>query len=113
MWRCVAPGKGTRMNEEQDPTKVDPDHYKVEFEDERVRVVRTSYGPGEKSVMHSHPQLVAVFLNDAQIRFEYPDGSSEELAGKTGDVVGLPPTTHRPVNIGSDRFEGIIVELKG
>ena len=28
-------------------------HYKVEFENERVRVLRIKYGPGEKSVVHS------------------------------------------------------------
>ncbi len=101
------------MGEELDPTKVDPDHYKTEFEDERVRVLRVSYGPGEESVMHSHPQLVAVFLSAGEIRFEYDDGTTEEIAGKAGDVVTLPPTTHRPANVGSDRFDGIIVELKG
>jgi quercetin dioxygenase-like cupin family protein len=101
------------MADELDPTKVDPDHYKVEFEDERVRVLRVSYGAGEESVMHSHPQLVAVFLSDGEMKFEYPDGTSEDLSGKSGDVVALPPTTHRPANIGSDRFQGLIVELKG
>ena len=38
-----------------DPINVDPKHYKVEFENERVRVLRVSYGPGEKSVMHYNP----------------------------------------------------------
>nr|NIR51506.1 hypothetical protein [candidate division KSB1 bacterium]NIS26908.1 hypothetical protein [candidate division KSB1 bacterium]NIT73741.1 hypothetical protein [candidate division KSB1 bacterium]NIU27639.1 hypothetical protein [candidate division KSB1 bacterium]NIU94275.1 hypothetical protein [candidate division KSB1 bacterium] len=40
----------------QDATKVDPKHYKVEFENDQVRVLRISYGPGEKSVMHEHPE---------------------------------------------------------
>jgi len=35
----------------QDPTIIDSTHYKVEFENEQVRVVRITYGPGEKSVM--------------------------------------------------------------
>ena len=39
----------------QDPAKVDPKHYRVEFENEHVRVVRINYGPHEKSVMHYHP----------------------------------------------------------
>ncbi len=42
-----------------DPVKVDSKHYKIEFENDRVRVVRIKYGPGEKSVMHSHPESVA------------------------------------------------------
>ena len=28
----------------EDPVKVDPRHYKVEFENERVRVLRIKYG---------------------------------------------------------------------
>ncbi|MGA8149381.1 MAG: hypothetical protein WB952_00270, partial [Terriglobales bacterium] len=52
-----------------DPVKVDPKHYKVEFENDRVRVVRIKYKPGEKSVMHSHPESVAVFLTDAHSKF--------------------------------------------
>lgn len=39
----------------QDPVKVDPKHYKVQFENDRVRVLRITYGPHEKSVMHDHP----------------------------------------------------------
>ena len=44
----------------QDPVKVDPKHYKVEFENANVRVLRVTVGPGEKSVMHWHPNAVAV-----------------------------------------------------
>ncbi|MFC2094014.1 hypothetical protein ACFLSH_00155 [Bacteroidota bacterium] len=33
----------------QDAAKVDPKHYKVEFENDDVRVLRITYGPGEKS----------------------------------------------------------------
>jgi hypothetical protein len=36
-----------------DSVKVDPKHYKVEYENDRVRVVRIKYKAGEKSVMHS------------------------------------------------------------
>ena len=39
----------------QDPAKVDPQHYKVIFEDTGIRVLRLTYGPHEKSVMHQHP----------------------------------------------------------
>lgn len=45
-----------------DPVKVDAKHYTIVAENDRVRVVRARYGPREKSVMHGHPSLVAVFL---------------------------------------------------
>jgi hypothetical protein len=35
----------------KDPVKVDSKHYSVEFENDKVRVLRIKYGPGEKSVM--------------------------------------------------------------
>ena len=36
----------------QDPVKVDPQHYKVEFENANVRVLRVKVGAGEKSMRH-------------------------------------------------------------
>jgi hypothetical protein len=54
--------------EVQDPVKVDPKHYKVEVENEKVRVLRANYKGREKSVMHSHPDSVAIFQNDVHCR---------------------------------------------
>jgi quercetin dioxygenase-like cupin family protein len=60
----------------QDPVKVDAKHYKVEFENDQVRVLRITYGPHEKSVMHAHPASVAVFLSDGSVKFTLPDGKT-------------------------------------
>jgi len=46
----------------QDPVKVDSKHYKVEFENDHVRALRITCGPGEKSVMHDHRDGTPVFL---------------------------------------------------
>ena len=46
----------------QDPTKVEPTHYKVAFENDTVQVVNVHYGPHEKSRLHSHPGGVVVVL---------------------------------------------------
>jgi hypothetical protein len=56
-----------------DPVKADSRHYKVEFENEKIRVMRIKYGAKEKSVMHSHPESIAVFLNNCKAKFTYPD----------------------------------------
>jgi quercetin dioxygenase-like cupin family protein len=96
----------------QDPTLVDANHYTVEMEDDKIRVVRVKYGPGEKSVMHSHPALVGVMLTDTNIRFTYPDGSSETINAKAGQVLNLPATEHLPENLSDQAFEAIIVERK-
>ena len=49
-----------------DAVSVAPDHYKVLFENDRVRVLETRYGAGQTSTLHSHPDLVAVALTPGQ-----------------------------------------------
>src|SRR5271170_3654463 len=95
-----------------DPVKVDPKHYKVEFENENVRVLRISYGAGEKSVMHNHPNAVAVYLTDGTTRMTTPDGKSQDVPVKAGTTGWTPAGSHLPQNIGNKPFELILVELK-
>jgi hypothetical protein len=48
-----------------DPVKVDPQHYRVEFENEFVRVLRVTFGPGETGARHEHIlNRVVFYLND-------------------------------------------------
>ena len=95
-----------------DPTVVDADHYKAEFENEQVRLVRITYGPGEESVMHYHPDCVGVFLTDQHVEFEMPDGTFEEVHAEAGEHIFLPAASHLPKNIGEEPFELVLVELK-
>ena len=96
----------------QDPLKVDAKHYKVEFENDKVRVLRITYGPHEKSVMHHHPASVAVFLSDGQSRFTMPDGKTQDVPFKAGSVQWSDAGKHLPENVGDKPFELILVELK-
>jgi quercetin dioxygenase-like cupin family protein len=97
----------------QDAVKVDPKHYKVETENAQVRVLRIHYDPHEKSVMHSHPDSVVIYLTDGSIRFTSPDGKTEEAQAKAGQTQYTPAQVHDPENIGDKPFEAILVELKG
>ena len=96
----------------QDATKADPNHYKVEYENSRVRVVRAKYGPHEKSVMHSHPDAVAIFQTDGRVKFTYPGGKTEERDMKAGTTLFTPAVRHLPENLTDGDMEIILVELK-
>lgn len=95
-----------------DPVFVDPQHYKVEFENEAVRVLRIRYEPGEKSVMHGHPDAVAIFLTDIRVAMTMPDGTTQMVTGKAGEVKETPASVHLPHNTGTQPMELILVELK-
>jgi quercetin dioxygenase-like cupin family protein len=97
----------------QDAAKVDPKHYTVVSENDQVRILKVHYGPHEKSVMHSHPASVAVFLTDTKGQFSYPDGKTESFAGKAGDAQYGAATIHLPENTGDNGMDVIVVELKG
>jgi len=96
----------------QDPVKVDAKHYKVELENDDVRVLRIHYEPGEKSVMHEHPKGVGVFLTDYQAKFTSPTGEEIPFSGKAGNVVWNDGGKHLPENTGDKAMEVIQIELK-
>ena len=95
-----------------DPVKVDPKHYNVEVENEQVRVLRVNYRAREKSVMHSHRDNVAIFLNDAHCRFTFPDGKTEERRFRAGETLYSPAGSHLPENLSGQAIDIILVELK-
>ena len=76
----------------QEPTKTLPDSYKVQLENDYVRVVRVHYAAGAKLPDHTHPEgtTVYVYLNDSEgVVFSHSSGSNRAVtrpAVKTGAV---------------------------
>jgi quercetin dioxygenase-like cupin family protein len=102
----------TTIPASEDSVKVDPKHYKVEFQNDRVRVLRIKYRPKEKSVMHSHPASVAVFLTDGQSKFTLADGKTNEATFKAGEAQWADKDKHLPENLAVKTLELILVEFK-
>ncbi len=71
----------------RDPFKAAPKHCEVEFENDRVGVLRIRYGPHEKSVMHGHPACIVVILGDCDFRFNLPHGKRQDILGKAGEII--------------------------
>ena len=101
----------------QDPAKVDSEHYKVVFEDSTIRVMRLTFGPFEKSVMHEHPfGTCAIFLTEFHGKSTDANGNVTTEDHKPGEVACGPyhPGVHRhlPENVGDKPFEMILIERK-
>ncbi len=95
-----------------DSVTADPDHYSVEFENDAVRLVRVAYGPGEESVMHTHPAHCAVALGDGSWRMTDPEGAVTEITLPFGDLGCFEAGAHLPENAGAAVAEAILIEFK-
>lgn len=76
----------------QDPTKTLPESYKVQLDNDHVRVVRVHYDAGAKLAEHTHPPgtTVYVYLNDSDgVVFRHSGNSTRAVtrpAVKAGGV---------------------------
>ena len=95
-----------------DPVQLDPKHYSLEFENDRVKVLRAKYGPKEKSPMLRVPDMITVSLTDRDIKFTLPDGRTQRLFGKAGEVGWYDARRHQPENMSAQPYEGIHIMLK-
>ena len=96
----------------EDAVEADPAHYTVEFENDKVRVIRIKYGPGEKSVMHTHGPHVSIMLTETNWRMTMPDGSTNESTSEIGATNWSDAEEHLPENTGDEPGEVILVEIK-
>jgi quercetin dioxygenase-like cupin family protein len=96
----------------QDPTKVEPTHYKLAFENEYVQVVSVHYGPHEKSGLHAHPGGVVVVLTAGHLRFTDEDGKTQEVSAKPGESRWFPPFKHRVENLGGTSYNAVYIGIK-
>ncbi len=96
----------------QDAVAADPGHYSVEFENDAVRLLRITYGPGETSVMHHHPATCSIALADASWRMTDPEGNVTDDTAAFGEVECGDASDHLPENTSEGRAELILVEFK-
>ena len=97
----------------QDPTKVEPKHYKLDFENDRVQVVSVHYGPHEKSSMHEHPGGVVVVLTGGHLKFTDENGKVKEVFAKPGEARWFAPFKHTVENVGDTAYNAVYVGVKG
>jgi quercetin dioxygenase-like cupin family protein len=97
----------------QDPTKVEPKHYKLHFENDRVQVIDIHYGPREKSELHDHPGGVVVNLTAGHLKFTDQNGKITEVYAKAGESRWFPPVRHKVENLGDETYNAVYIAIKG
>jgi hypothetical protein len=94
-----------------DAVTADPKHYRIAFENDVARLVRGSYAPGDKSVMHRHLPGCTIFLTDQTMNFTVPDGSGGPVTVEAGALGCGDGNVHQPENL-EGQAEFIMVEFK-
>jgi hypothetical protein len=98
---------------DRDPVLIDPQHFRLDFQNERVRVVHLTMKAGEGTRMHETPELVAVCIKECHLRLTRPDGKIQDLHMKAGDSRWVWEDTRLEKNLGKELLEMLLVEMKG
>ena len=97
----------------RDPGIVDPAHFKIELENNQVRVLRLHLGKGEKTPMYEERlERLLVPLTPARLKTAGADGAVKTANAQPGEVQWLQPGTQADENTGDARYEAIVVEFK-
>jgi len=108
-----ASAAGKPITSDLDPPKIDPKHYKVEFENSQVRVLRAQIEPHGVAPMHEHGlNRVTVFMTDQEFRVTDSHGKVDVVKHKAGEAIWGTPITHTEENLSDQPFEVIAVEIK-
>ena len=95
-----------------DPLKVDPKAYKLEFQNDKVRVVRVHMDANKGVPLHEHQRnRVVVYLTDQDGSMTTPDGQTTLAKHKAGEFSWGVPVTHKEQNNQPHPFEAIMVEF--
>lgn len=107
------PGAGKKVTTALDPLKVDPKHYKLEFENDQVRVTRVRFGAHEGAPLHEHQLTrIILYVTDSKTRVTSADGKVDETPHKAGDIVYGGAAKHSEINTLDHPIEVIVTELK-
>ncbi|MFN0317114.1 MAG: hypothetical protein ACKVQA_18995 [Burkholderiales bacterium] len=95
-------------------TEADPAHFKLEFENDAVKIIRADWGPKESFAgMLELGDIVAVRLAPANFRVTLPDGKRVDRASNLGAALYSPASKIGVENLQEHRVISVLVELKG
>ncbi|MDT4957689.1 MAG: beta-alanine degradation protein BauB [Pseudonocardiales bacterium] len=94
-----------------DPVQSNPRHYRVIFENERVRVLEYTDHPGDETTPHKHPDSVMITLSSFRRQLR-AGGTEVEVELQAGSARWLDAQEHSGHNVGETDTHVMFVELK-
>ena len=95
-----------------DPVSNNPDHYRIVFENDRVRVLEYTDVPGDRTAPHEHPDSVMITMSSFARRL-HDEAGHRDVELSAGRAMWLPAQQHAGENVGTSPTHALFVELKG
>jgi beta-alanine degradation protein BauB len=99
------------MNMAPDPMNIASNVYTIINENERMRVLRVIFKPGDTAKMHHHPEHMVYVLKGGKLNFT-SEGKNQVMDLKEGSAVFLEAQNHEATNNGNSVVDLLVVELK-
>ena len=99
------------QNNQLEPLITASNVYTLINENDRMRVLRATFQPGDTARMHYHPKHMAYVLKGGRMRMT-SEGKSQEMGLDEGKAVFLDKQNHEATNIGKTVIDLLVVELK-
>jgi beta-alanine degradation protein BauB len=99
------------MKTDVDPMKATSNIREFVVENERVRVLEVYFKPGQKAIIHHHPDQVVYVARGGKAKLT-SEGQSNILDLKTGQTIFLGEQDNEAENIGNIDLELLVVELE-
>ena len=102
---------GSVVSYAQDTLKVNPESIELKFENDRDRVLESTFRPGVREKEHSHPNYVTYVIAGGIVR-NHAIGAVSPGQFKTGEILFRDARTHWSENIGKTTIRVLMFELK-
>lgn len=96
----------------KDALAADPKHYKLEFENEHIRVLRLTLKADEVSPVHDDLDALFVCIKECHLRLTRPGGRSQDLHLQAGESRWIYGDTRSEKNLGTQPLEMLVLETK-
>jgi hypothetical protein len=100
----ILPGK--------DILQIDPKHYRLELENEKVRVLRITLGPDETVPMHDAPAATLVCLTECHLRFTQPNGRIHDVHMEEGKARWIWDEPRSEKNLSMHAAQMLLIQSK-
>jgi len=97
----------------QDVLKVSPSTNKVLVDNQHVRVLESTFKPGAKEPMHTHPAGWYYVTKAGTLKVTYASGKVEMWTPKVGEQAWMDgEEAHTAENVGKTTLQYLMVEVK-